>query len=300
MPAATAALERVVADGVSYVVKTLRPRTEGHPNWPASTDLDDPMWWRREADAYASELLPAGELRAARCAWVDDRGDEVELWLEDVPGTPATEWPVERFGPTARALGRWQGAYLAGRPLPDERWLARHWLRAYVERRAGQFVASAPPRAQRVWGEREEFLAWVEDAPQTLSHLDLWSRNLFDDGGRTVAIDWAFVGIGAAGEDASNLVLDAVWDGFLPGGEVRALEAVIWPEYLAGLRDAGATVDERELRLAFAASAAVKYAWIEPWMLANDAPPELWRQRRPVLDFAAELADEARALAAAG
>ena len=81
VPAATAALERVVADGVPYVVKTLRPRVDGHPHWPASTDPDDPMWWRREADAYGSGLLPAGDLRAARCAWIDDRGS---LFNQDV------------------------------------------------------------------------------------------------------------------------------------------------------------------------------------------------------------------------
>ena len=83
------------------------------------------------------------------------------------------------------------------------------------------FDVPAPARWQSVWDEREAFLSRVEGAPQTLSHLDFWSRNLFDDGGATVAIDWAFVGIAAAGEDASNLVLDAVWDGFLPGEAVR-------------------------------------------------------------------------------
>jgi hypothetical protein len=298
VPAATAALERVVADGVPYVVKTLRPRVDGHPHWPASIELDDPMWWRREADAYAPGLLPAGDLRAARCAWIDDRGDVVELWLEDVAGTPATEWPVERYGPAARVLGRWQGAYLAGCPLPEDGWLARRWLRAYVERRTGMFDVPAPARWQRVWDEREAFLSWVEGAPQTLSHLDFWSRNHFDDGGATVAIDWAFVGIAAAGEDASNLVLDAVWDGFLPGEAVRDVEALVWPEYLAGLRDAGAAPDRHGLRLAYAASAAVKHTWIEPWMIQRDAPPELWAQRRPVLGLVEELADEARELAA--
>jgi len=297
VPAATAGLARVVADGVSHVVKTLRPRTDGHPHWPASTDPDDPMWWRREADAYASGLLPGGEFRAARCAWIDDRGDEVELWLEDVAGTPATEWPVGRFGPAARALGRWQGVYLAGASLPRERWLSRDWLRAYVERRAGDFAVPAPVGAQSVWEERDAFLSWVERAPQTLCHLDVWSRNLFDHGGATVAIDWAFVGVGAAGEDASNLVLDAVWDGFLPGPAVGELCTLVYGEYVAGLADAGARFDERAVRLAFAASAAVKYAWIEPRMLRLDAPPDVWEQRAPALELVAGLAEEARRLA---
>lgn len=295
MPAATVRLERVVADDVRYIVKTVGLRGGGHALWPASRDPDDPMWWRREADAYASGLLPGEELRAPRCAWLDERAAEVELWLEDITGTPATEWPLERYGPAARALGRWQGAYLAGKALPRERWLARGWLRAYVDRRAADFGA-APARAQRVWDERALFLSWIGHAPQTVCHLDFWPRNLFDDHGATIAIDWAYVGIGAVGEDPGNLVPDAVWDGFLPGQAVRALGDLVWTEYLGGLRDVGARFDERAVRLAFAASAAVKYAWIEPRMIADDAAPELWEQRAPVLDLVEELADEARRL----
>jgi hypothetical protein len=299
VPAATGGLWRVEADGIPYVVKRLRRGgAGGHALWPASDDPDDPMWWRREADAYASVLLPDGDLRAPRCAWIDDRGDEVELWLEDVDGDPATSWPLERYGPAARALGRWQGEYLAGRPLPDDRWLSRGWLRAYVERRAGDFAAGdAPPRAQRVWDERAAFLDAVDRAPRTLCHLDFWPRNLFADGGRTVAIDWAFAGVGAAGEDAGNLVPDAVLDGFLPGPAVRELHDLVWHEYLAGLADAGARVDERAVRLAFCASAAVKYAWLEPRMLRAGAAPEVWEQRAATLDLLEELAAEARRLA---
>jgi thiamine kinase-like enzyme len=61
-----------------------------------------------------------------------------------------------------------------------------------------------------VWDERETFLSWIERAPRTVCHLDLWPRNVFDDDGATVLIDWAFVGIGAVGEDVGNLVPDAV------------------------------------------------------------------------------------------
>ena len=94
------------------------------------------MWWRREADAYESGLLPDGELRAARCERVVERADgSVALVLEDLVGLPATDWPLERFGPAARQLGRWQGSF---RTMPDEPWLSRDWLRAYLDRRAGE------------------------------------------------------------------------------------------------------------------------------------------------------------------
>ena len=48
--------------------------------------------------------------------------------------------------------------------------------------------------------------------PPTVCHLDVHPHNLFDGDGvdDTVLVDWAFVGIGALGEDPANLIVDAV------------------------------------------------------------------------------------------
>ena len=275
------------ADG--RIVKVLRSDRVGHPYWPAEPHPENPLWWRREADAYASGLLPDGELRAARCERVVERDDgSVALVLEDIEGLPATDWPLERFGPAARQLGRWQGSF---RAVPDVPWLSRDWLRAYVERRAEECAA------EPLWADREALLDALDRVPRTLCHLDVWPRNLFDDDGATVAIDWAFVGIGAVGEDAGNLVPDSVLDGFLPPERIDELHDLVWTEYLAGLRDSGWPGEERDARLAFCVGAALKYVWLRPRVAAS-APPESGAAAvDATLALLDRLADEARRLA---
>ena len=58
----------------------------------------------------------------------------------------------------------------------------------------------------RMWAQRKQFLDALDRLPETLCHFDAFRRNLFarrtpDGLGRTVVIDWAFVGIGAVGQD---------------------------------------------------------------------------------------------------
>ncbi|MGZ4382822.1 MAG: hypothetical protein ACXVZN_09485 [Gaiellaceae bacterium] len=272
-------------------MKLLRPDRPAHRYWPAEPRPEDPMWWRREADAYESGLLPDGKLRAVRCEQVLERADgSVALVLEDLRGLPATDWPLERFGPAARQLGRWQGSF---RTVPDEPWLSRDWLRAYVERRAEESAA------EPLWAAREPLLDALDRVPRTLCHLDFWPRNLFDDGGATVAVDWAFVGIGAVGEDAGNLVPDSVFDGFLPPERLGELHDLVWSEYLAGLREAGWPGEERDARLGFCVGAALKYVWVRPRVAAGrplEGGPEATAACLALLD---RLAGEARGLASA-
>ncbi len=275
------------ADG--KIVKLLRPDRPAHPYWPAELRLEEPMWWRREADAYESALLPEGPLRAARCEAVVERDDgSVALVLEDLHGIPATAWPVERYGPAARELGRWQGSF---RALPDEQWLSRDWLRAYVERRAD--ISSH----ELLWAEREPLFAALDRVPRTLCHLDFWPRNLFDDDGATVAIDWAFVGLGAVGEDAGNLVPDSVFDGFVAPERIGELHDLVWAEYLAGLRDAGWPGEERDARLGFCLGAALKYVWVRPRVAARGPLEGGAAATTAALALLDRLADEARGLA---
>ena len=276
------------ADG--RIVKLLRPDRVGHPYWPAEPHPEDPLWWRREADAYASGLLPDGELRAARCERVVERDDgSVALVLEDVEGLPATEWPLERLRPGG-ARSSVAGRARFGR-CRRSRGSPRGWLRAYVERRAD--VSAAEP----LWADRGALLDALDRVPRTLCHLDFWPRNLFDDDGATVAIDWAFVGIGAVGEDAGNLVPDSVLDGFLPPERIDELHDLVWTEYLAGLRDSGWPGEERDARLGFCVGAALKYVWVRPRVAVSGPPEGGAAAVDATLALLDRLADEARRLA---
>src|SRR5207237_402832 len=87
---------------------------------------DHPIYGKREALAYASGLLDdlPGGIAAPRCFAVEERTDEsCWLWLEEVGDRHGSRWPLSQYARAARALGRFNGAYLAGRALPAYPWL---------------------------------------------------------------------------------------------------------------------------------------------------------------------------------
>jgi Phosphotransferase enzyme family len=286
---ATVGIWRFADDGWSAILKVLRHRAGRSPRWQSGEEEDHWFYWRREALAYSSGLLArlTAPLRAPRCYGVFDRSDgSVGLWLEDLRhAAPAGAWPLDRYRSAAFALGTAQGRLTASGDLPTDRWLARHWLRRYVERRQ-DFVSHLDDRdaprlplvahhlrpelgeeARSIWDDRERLLAIVEAAPQTLCHLDLHPGNLFADDGETVLIDWAFVGLGALGEDAGNLIFDALFDFFVPAERIAVLAEAVSGGYLGGLEASGWQGDTGAVLRALHAAAAVKYFWILPAML---------------------------------
>ena len=105
----------------------------------AAADGADPGAWdypAREGLAYGSGLLAAlpGGLATPRCLAVETQPDgTARLWLEAVTDAHPGPWPLDRYAQVARHLGHFNGAYLAGTPLPDQPWLSRGWLRDFVE-----------------------------------------------------------------------------------------------------------------------------------------------------------------------
>jgi hypothetical protein len=105
----TAAVYRVVTGGSSVFVKVLR-----RPVLPESlAELVGEFPWRDEAEFLLSGFpLPPG-LRRPRVLRVDDLGDRIALWLEDVR-CAEVEWDLPRFRRAALGLGRWAGRRRAG------------------------------------------------------------------------------------------------------------------------------------------------------------------------------------------
>jgi Phosphotransferase enzyme family len=229
------------------------------------------------------ERLPA--VRAPRLRGLFDRPDgSVALWLEALREPVRS---IEGYGRAARSLGRMQAAVAAA--PPDEPWLSRRWLRAYL----GLRLELTGPRSK----EREAVLRAFEAGPQTFCHLDFYPANLFGDGGETILVDWAYCGIGALGEDPGNFVPDALLDAFVPAEEADELEAMVWDGYRAGLADAGWTGDERAVRLAFCATAWLKFEWLPSYLASmplDDGTRTRWRATLPLID---RLGQEARELA---
>ena len=226
--AVTAVVERVADPaGHTLIRKELRQpdpsSTEGTPGaWAASTNPEHWNYWRREADAYLSEPMREG-LQVAGLdiakADVEETDTGVVLWLEEVAGTPGTEFSLDDHNALASTLGRWhaQGSL-------RETWASRRFLRDYSASKPARYelveddaaweqplIANCWPAAlrdgwRRLLANRETLLAIMESLPRTRSHLDVWvSNEIRRPTGPIVLLDWAFAGDGAVGEDLEDV-----------------------------------------------------------------------------------------------
>jgi hypothetical protein len=149
------------------------------------------------------------------------------------------------------------------------------------------------------WAERETLLEALDAQPQLLCHQDANRRNLLDTGSanrpQMVAVDWAFMGPGAAGQELAALVVGSV---LLYEAEVEALpqlERVAFEAYLRGLRRTGWRGDERAVWLGYAATAGLRYAAYGALRLGIllDERQHAWAERvlgHPLIEFIDRLA----------
>ena len=262
---------------------------------PAPTAENDPQglrYWKREALAYQSGLLEklSCGLIAPQCYEASQEGDEYWLWLEEVQDDLGKPWSIQQHYEVARSLGCFNGAYLTGTPLPDKPWLSTRWLRRYVEG-AAPMVQSLPdlrklPLFQRTfphlkddfiiesWKKRGVFLDAIECLPQTYCHQDAFAGNLFWRGkagekGVVTALDWAYTGIAAVGEELAPLIVMSSF--MLDTGKL--LEAC-FEGYLAGLKESGWDGDQVQVRFGVLATSYYRYlfgaGFGEMWVALRD------------------------------
>lgn len=311
----------------SVVLKVCRD-----PGLERNRDPRHPGYWRREYLAYSSGLLadlPPG-VRAARCYGAEERpAGQAWLWLEDLTNAHGTPWPLERYGLAARHAGQLNGAYLAGRPLPEHPWLLDgappyEAYRQPIERLREvadhplvrrEFADAALAECMaRLWAERAAFYAALARLPRCLCHLDLFRSNLFavrgaDGHDETVAVDWQMAGTAAVGAELAPLVCASPLLTREHAARVRDLGETAFEGYLAGLRDAGWHGDAGLARLGYAAGvprfaialsvwAALDPGRIPPWERTFGPFAEYVERSVYTLRYVVELADEARALMA--
>lgn len=276
---ATGGIWRVPHGDTTAVLKLATPgRPDAPEHFQASLDPGHWNYWLRERLAYESGL--AGEaypgLAAPRLLETRERPDgSVELWLQDVTGTPGTDLGVADLGDIAYRTGVAHARWLH-RP-PAEPWLARDFLTDYTTAqgaRAGDnwehpaVTAAWSPSLRAdlhtLWVRRERLLAEARALPRTLCHHDLWPLNLIlaDDG--PVLLDWAFAGPGAIGEDVANLALDTFFDGLVDIALIDDVIEAVVDGYVRGLDGAvGTDTVVHAIKL----TGAVKYHWLAPRML---------------------------------
>jgi hypothetical protein len=74
-----------------------------------------------------------------------------------------------------------------------------------------------------------------------------------------VAIDWAFLGWAALGQEVGQLVVGSVLFYAAEPAQLRELDALAFEAYLAGLREAGWDGDPRAVRFGCAADQALRH-----------------------------------------
>lgn len=322
----------------AVILKLIRPAANAHN--PAALDPAHPIYWKREALAYQSGVLVdlPGGVDAPHCFAVEERADETSwVWLEAVRDAVGPRWSLADYARAAACLGRFNGAYLAGRLLPDVGWLGPPGaLRGMLEHLA--FVeavvrdpltwqqpllraAFRQPVAEsllRLWNDRHRLLDAIERLPLTLCHKDAFRRNLFwtqaPTGAETLTlIDWAYVGHGEIGLDAADLFGASYHACDVATADVGAFDRAVFNSYLGGLRTAGWQGAAEVARLGYAATAALKYGWVLAMLLGRIGEPEqqalfetfsgqpmgsFVRQQARLLHYLLGLADEARELLA--
>ena len=216
-------------------------------------------------------------------------GEEPWMWIEDVGGESAFEWPVERFGVAARQFGRMQGEFLAGWPLPDEPWLETSgWLGMQLTEAVAPMaeiierIAKHPltehlwrsefdERVRTIWVRREALFDAMEHTPKSFCHGDFVYGNLFDrtasDGGsETATIDWQYCGVRQIGGDIAALIADcSVMASRRKAAEPEEFSAIVLDGYLSGLRESGWRGDTDLARFAVVARLGlVWFCWALP------------------------------------
>jgi Phosphotransferase enzyme family len=179
------------------------------------------------------------------------------------------------------------------------------------------FSAQATTRLLEMYDQRQWYLDALDHLPSTLCHGDADRRNflahqMVDGEEELIAIDWAWIGSGVVGQDASRLVNNAISFGQIAPAELRALDTIVFTNYLHGLKEAGWQADPRLVRLGYAASMILveslvflsglfvllmdpnSHAFII--QIVGGSIDDILARARALLAFYVELADEAQAI----
>jgi hypothetical protein len=260
----------------------------------SSQQLREATYWRREILAFQSGLLddlPPG-VRAPRCYGVMENEAGAWVWIEYIQESTSKQWSLDYFQRAARQLGRFQGAYLCGTPLPDQPWLCGPFFGIGWAEQNGWSGFMNPEFEQNAWKlpiakellndkqklrllqlivENRRFDLVNTRLPQVLCHNDIHLKNLMwasspQTGERELIIlDWAFAGTGAVGNDLGGLLGNSLYFFDYDPYDAETLEAALLDGYLAGIADHRVEIDPRLVRLGYLISLSFWMEYLPGW-----------------------------------
>ena len=126
------------------------------------------------------------------------------------------------------------------------------------------FSAALIDDLRRLWDERTALFDALDALPHTLCHLDVFPRNVFvrptAQGEQSVAIDWAFAGQGALGEELAALIGASLAYFEADPATADALEAHCLDGYLRGLATVGWQGNRADVRFGYLAALVLRFA----------------------------------------
>jgi hypothetical protein len=152
----------------------------------------------------------------------------------------------------------------------------------------------------RLWRERDALYEALDALPQTLCHQDIFPRNVFvvpgQRGEHSVAIDWAYIGLGPVGQDLAALVGASL--AFFEADQAAAdeLEAQCLRGYLRGLGASGWHDSVEDVEFGYLAAQVLRHGvgGIGPVLMVTlDESMRPLVERgfgRPMQDFVANIA----------
>lgn len=247
----TAAVYRVVSPDGSVFVKVLR-----RPSFPGElAPLVARIPWRDEADFLLSSFeLPPG-FRRPRVVRVDDFGDRIALWLEDVR-CASVSWDVPRFRRAALALGRWAGRRFGGAPGPA--------MRLLYEGRLVREAFLRPDCPHELAARMPSLLERLEALPQAIGHSDACPQNLLvpaDAPESFVVIDVGWQSPFPIGGDLGQLLVGLAQEGRMAVDDLPVVREEIIDAYLEGLRLEGRAVSRGQVALGCDGSLVLRSAF---------------------------------------
>lgn len=289
----------------------------------------DLWYWKRELLMVQSGLLDRmpGPVKAPRYYKVEETSTGAWIWQEFVQSHRPDPWTIDDYGFAARQLGRWNGAYACGAPLPDQPWLARQYYRSWYSHTNPEVDFQYPlnqkyihgelrQRYDRLWSDRETFYHALEALPQIFSYMDSQRRNLFirkdaDKEDELVIVDWAICGYGPLGAELYGLIgMSAALMEF-PIADLRQLDQAAFASYMQGLVESGWLGDADTVRLAYTAWIAIWFGAVFPNIFALWCTPdfhafasqqfgiaeeELFLTWLPMFSYSLDCSDECRFL----